>query len=433
MSFESTINYRAFENYKTVKESVRYSYKEVDLGSLIAWDLLQILVFETRVSWKEALKLLFIRAATKRVANAFRENQTVFSTVYPSRKDHNDLLNAIQSTVARSTQIDLSSHNAQVPLNLATFVRCIRIVIKNRHLRKLRLLDQIAIFARLFYACSQIDSLDKALKGVRLAKKSYVPFNSAVGLEAIVTGYLNSRNVDTFHIFHGIFGRYRTKIANDIINGENIVARKILAFGVGQAEDLARDFGIHRYRIAVCGHPKYPARDIEVKQSFKKCLVLGGFRFYDNDNLQMLILLNAYAKTSTIKFDVKPHPNSRIDELAKAHNLERLCILPKTSSLKELMEDGKYDFAITFNTVTYYEVMYYGLVSLRFSVNENLDFEGLDDKFWDHSSLNSRIEYFSTMPSQELNSSVRSLLIRTLGMGINKFNENINSTKIEFQ
>ena len=53
----------------------------------------------------------------------------------------------------------------------------------------------------------------------------------------------------------------------------------------------------------------------------------------------------------------------------------------------ETCDHGNYDFAIAYNTTAYYEAMYYNMVCFRYVVDENGEFNGLNDKFYDETSF----------------------------------------------
>jgi hypothetical protein len=83
----------------------------------------------------------------------------------------------------------------------------------------------------------------------------------------------------------------------------------------------------------------------------------------------------------------------------------------------------KYDFSIVNNSTTYYEAMYAGMICFRYEKSENEEFKGLNDKFIDSETLQSRIQYFTFTDNQKLNDEVENLLINTLGMGINNYKQ----------
>jgi hypothetical protein len=422
MSFKQVSNFNDFLQYKKVKSALNFEYQGIPIEKTIAFELLNTIMFDFEQSALASFKLLFITIKTNVLLDAFIKHDVIFSTAYNSRRDHKNLLESIQKTVTNSTIVDLIPQKLQLSIKLKHFYIAFVHIFLNEYLRHFRLNQKIYLTASVIYVLNLIDELKKTFGGTDISNKKFIPFVSAVGPEALLTIFFNAREVKTFHIFHGLFGRYKIRIANDIVNGENITARWILAFGEVTKNDLISDFGIDPQAILVAGNPKYPAKVISIKQTFKRCLVLGGFKFYDNDFAELLLFLDQTAKVTGIRFDVKPHPNSDVMDRNDVKACLNLNFLLRSTSIQTLLSGEVYDFAISFNTVTYYECMYYGLVSLRYSVNENIDFDGLEDRFFNIESLLARIEYFQSLKSSDLDDMVGRLLTRTLGMGINRYN-----------
>jgi hypothetical protein len=143
--------------------------------------------------------------------------------------------------------------------------------------------------------------------------------------------------------------------------------------------------------------------------------------------MNLLVLLNQVAEETGIAFEVKPHPSSHILDIPEIKSLGKLIFIQKGKTLKQLLETEHYDFAITFNTVTYYECMYYGLFCLRYSVNENLAFIGLEDKFCDKETLFERINHYKNLNVNDLNNYLTKLLTQTLGMSLDYYGAQITN------
>lgn len=427
MSFETTSNYSLYQKYKQIKESLSFNYKGIELSNAIASTLLGIVVYNSAEKYRGFILLPFLRIRTEKFRKAFMLNDVVFSTFFKGRNDYTELVTNIQATVKNSCIVPINPHKKSIRLNIHTIWLMTRFIFSNTLLKEFGLRQKLNLIFRLIYICHQVDELEMAFLNYNIQGKKYIPFNSSVCLEALITLFFNSKGVDTFHIFHGIFGRYNDKIANDIINGENITAKTIIAFGDVTRLDMINDFGHSAEKVFIGGNPKYPDKEISVKTTFKKCIVLNGFGYYDNDFIKLLMLLENIANETGIAFDIKPHPNSNILSYPEVAEFKHLTFIPKGKTVKQLFQNQSYDFAITFNTVTYYECMYYNLVSLRYAVNENLNFEGLEDRFADKETLLERIKYFKTIKEDLLNKSIKQLLIRSLGLSINNYDKIINS------
>jgi hypothetical protein len=426
MSFENTSNFSEFSKYLELKRSTSLNYKGVDLLKSLSFELYGALTAVSGLNFHQYFHFVFLRINCSKLSEGFKSGNAVFSTFFKNRQDYSDLVKAIHNSVQNSLVVSLNPHKLSIRINLKIWQKAIRFYFYTSSIKDLSLRCKLYLVIRTIYICNIIDDLERVFQSIDLKGKNYIPFNSAAGIEATITQYFNSKGVNTFHIFHGLFGRYKISIANDIINGENINSRFILAFGEIAKRDLIKDFMRSPSSIYIAGNPKYPIKKISVRKSFKKCIVFNGFGFYDKDFYDLLDLLGKIALSGEISFDIKPHPSSNIDSgRFKSMNIR---FLQRSLTLKDLVKGGDYDFAISFNSFTYYECLYYDLICLRYQIGENIDFEGLDDKFFDEESFAKIISRYKSSPNEEINKSIESLLVKALGMGINNYNRIINST-----
>lgn len=426
MSFEQTENFKTYQKYLQVKQAIFFEYKGVDLSKVASWKLLAIILDGYKAKFRDFIYLPFLFAEATKFADAFKTNDVVLSTLYNTRKEHADLAKKIASSIDSACILDISSHKKKIKINLKLAVRLWRLFFFNPLLKDIGLKNRVYLYMSFLYAANQADEFKKTFSNIQLYGKGYIPFNSSVDIEAFLTQFFNNKGVETFHIFHGIFGRYKLRIANDIINGENITAKNILSFGEVTKLDMEKDFLYPSSRVFIAGNPKYENRIININLKFRKCLVLNGFGFYDKSFAPLLPILDEVCLETGIVFHIKPHPNSGVVSSPEAKNVKNVKFLPREVAVKDLLESGEYDFSITFNTVTYYESMYYNMLSLRYADGENLAFEGLDDKFQDKDSLITQIKKFSSADRDAINKEVKELLVKALGMGINNYNRLTN-------
>lgn len=424
MSFENTSNFDDYQKYLRVKSTLKFEYKGIDISKALAFELINLIMFKTQsFGFWRSFKMLFIRIDLSHLKKSFKKYDVVFTTLFDGRKDHRDLLLKIQESVNNSTRAHITPHKVGFNIKISNFCNLYLHIFKNQVIRELNLGSKISLWFKSLYLCNQIDELEHNFGTHILSNKKYIPFNSSDGIEALLTLFFNKKKVATYHMYHGIFGRYIDRIANDIINGENITAKFALPFGEVTKHDMKQDFGWEEHNLHIAGNPKYPLKNIEVKKTFRHCLVLGGFSFYDKDFIKLLIELNELSKESNISFSVKPHPNSKILTYPEIAECEGVDFLPKEQKVNDLLASDVFDFAIAFNTVTYYECMYYNLITLRYAVSENLNFEGLNDRFEDKESLLQMINSKKATSAHILNKEISDLLVKTLGMGINKYND----------
>ena len=419
-AFEQIENFEQYQRYKSIKNQFSYCYKGIDLIKAIALDLLGIIVCGEKRTIRHIGYNLLRRLDTDNLITAFKRNKAVFSHDYPDRKDHVELATLIQQEIENAELVFLKYH-FKYWFNPILFIKNFFIVAKQ--IKGISLFNKLYLAARLVYFSRMTDALSKAFQNVNLQDKIYVPFSSCAYNETLLTLFFNQKSVKTFHIFHGFYGKFRQKISTDIIARENILANTILAFSETLKNDLITDFGIDAARIFVAGHPKYPEKKISTHPTFKSCIILSGMKIYDEYLEALLILLNEISCELQIQFYLKPHPHSDIINSSVLKKCKNIFLLDKTETLKHIFSSGKYDCAITHNTSSYFDSMYYNIIPLRWGIEENMDFEGFDDKFYDMESFKKLIVKYQQMDKEELNNKISSLLKKSCGVGINKYKE----------
>ncbi|MDR1985244.1 MAG: hypothetical protein LBQ28_10570 [Prevotellaceae bacterium] len=419
MSFESTKNYKEYLQYKQLKSTLVCNYKGIDLIKALSVDIIEVFVCKHKKTIKNILVPLLRRLDIKPLHEALCQYKTVFTFDAPNRKDHWNLVTAMSKDVKDATVIPLHYHyifwfNFGLWFKYFFSISC---KIKTSFRNRLYLTARCLFFVRI------IKNLNIYFSDNVYPSKIYVPFCSQTYTEACLTLFFKQKGLKTFNVFHGIFGRYKMFLTNDVANGENILAEHVLAFNETQKNDLIKYFGINTNRIAIAGNPKYPAKNISVKNSFKSAIILGGIYPYDSYLEQLLLLADKISQTEKISFSLKPHPLSKIETTETFQNCKRIQLINKTITLKQIFDSSNFDFAITHNTSTYYECMYYGLLPLRWGVGENLNFEGFDDKFYNIDSFLQIIERNKREDIQIMNQKIMRLLVRSYGMGINNYEQ----------
>lgn len=421
MSFESAHNYSDYQRYLEIKHHLQIRYRNISMVDACAIDFIEAIVLHRETDWYHVGCALLQRIWIKPLREAFETSKNVFTYAIARRKDHEALSHAIAESVEDSQWINLKF----VYCPYKSFVRWMRFW-HHVHAMPISFVNRAFIAARMAgYSCV-IDDLEKNFKTINLKGKCYIPFNAPSYQETLLTLYFNTKGVRTYCTFHGIFGRYINQIANDVVNGENIHSNRILAFGETQKNDLIRDFCIEPHRISVAGNPKYPYHPISLKNAYSSCIILGGIGLYDKDLRELLFVVEDLAKRTNISFTLKPHPLSNIqnDEVWKIVTHVRM--IDNTQTIQSLFASNEYDFAITHNTSSYYECFIAGLKPFRWAKNENIDFEGLDDRFVNGEQLLEKIEKASKIPNAVFSQEAESLLKNVLGYGLNRYNQYIN-------
>lgn len=251
----------------------------------------------------------------------------------------------------------------------------------------------------------------------------YIPFNSSTGLENIITQYLNSRGCRTFHLCHGLHFSPNYKFWSiDSFNKELITAQTVLSWGQG-FEDNDKKFYNHNYRHEIVGNPKYPEKDINIAFNTDKCIVFLARGQYDENNYRLLSVLNAYSKYSETVFYVKPHPTDNKSELRRKCAEYNFILVDGDMAIRELLSSNSFGFAISYETTAYFEVMYYNLVCLRYSYEENEAYGEFDNRFINEKELLIQVSKYASMDIGKLNDEIARCLRYELGMGINRYAE----------
>ncbi len=426
MNLEQTENYDRYKEFLDIYNNFCCKTRGINLTKLAGFDLIDFIVFKKQVRLREIAGAIFKKLDSTELINSLKSSNATFSFDAPKRKDHRKLMEMIQESVDDSSLVIINYKRNFVFL-FFSFIYFLSIILRHTKKNNISLLQKIYLALRFTSYKQTIINLNKKLKGQNLENKAYIPFNSSAYTESVITAVLKQKGMKTFHVFHGILCNYQRFITNDILAGINIQAEYKLPFGEMGKEILISDFKLSKEKIFVAGNPKYPYTKIDVCNNFKSCLVLGGIALYDNDFKELFPIIDKVATIKGLKFDLKPHPLSNISKTDISAKYKNINILPLDQTVQELLSSKKYDFAITYNTFSYYECMYYGVVPLRWGKNENLDYNGFDDKFNNLDSLLVLIEKYTNMNKNVLEKNIEDLLINVLGMGINNYNKVIKS------
>lgn len=421
MSLKGTINFHEYQTYKKLKREFLFDYKGIDLVKACAVDLVDIIVVHQKKDYRELIWMLTKKIDTTSLTRAFESKNVILTSDVPKRKDHIHFANLIQQSISDST-LHILKYKTHLKIDFWNLIRIMIILNKNTKSLKISFYNRFFISVRLWFFQKLINDLGRKCKTLDLRGKKYIPYNSSAYNEALITQFFRQKGITTFHIFHGVFGNYIHKIPNDIINGENITAEYVLPFGEIAKKILNTDFSIEKEKLYIAGNPKYPRKKISIKNTFKKGLILGGIGLYDKDFELLLPILNEVAGEENISFLLKPHPISNIQNSSVLKKCTKIQCISKLNSVIDLFKSGEFDFAVTFNTATYYECMYYGIIPLRWAKNENLNFEGFNDRFTDKDSFLNRIDEFRGKNTNEFGILVEELLEKALGMGLNNYN-----------
>lgn len=426
-----------FDNYLRIKKCFCYFSDGISYEKVLTPEFVKVVYSEDffkEISYLEILKIFFRQISFAKLITAFEESDIVV-TNSNDRKDTIELLTSCFSFFENCRHVRLTSLKRYYGFN-----HCINDIFNVFAFFFSRDKDSYNLKVKLYLAISTIyymnvyRSLNKSFSNSNvleiLSRKKYVAFNSAYDLETLITQYLKSKGVKTFHLSHGItYVKYKVFKPFDCVNGENINADTILVWGESSKSDLLNNYfeSVKGKLIIVSGNPKYPFKQIELKNIFQKCIVFLGRNIYDKENVELLKLIGKVAIETGIHFSIKCHPFSDENIIKKITDKYNLALLPKSLTISEILSCDKYDFSICYNTTVYYEAMYFSMFCFRYSIGENENYLGIDDKFHSSENLIELIHRYRNLELKAKSKEVEELLIRTLGMGINKYNQILNN------
>lgn len=398
---DSTLMDKTFyDNYKTIKAKLDYTYKGYNLQSLVPGYL--NFVFDGIVpSNRDVVKGFYKSFSSIDLRKIPSIKAKTIITYLIGRQDYKNLALATQEYYTDSQVVDLSllptvRFSLLNPFYIWHLLKSLRIVFTRNVGSSIR--ERLSIIAILTLIFNQIRLLEKAKSSGSI--NQYICFNSSYKEESLLTLYFNKRKIETITLQHGIFCNYKQLIPFDYINFENRQAQKVLAWGQATIDYFTAN-GIDSSGIIMFGNAKYKTIRIDkIHQSFKSCLVLLGRGLYIDTNNKLLSMLTEYNKkhNNSIVFYIKKHPFLFDEEHRQYANISnQLIFLGKEHPAEEVLKSSLVDFSISVNTTAYYESLALGKPCLRWTEAENEDFFGLDDKFENIDEFESKLNILKTM------------------------------------
>lgn len=411
-----------FEGYVCLKNDYSHTSRGIQLNQVLSLQLLQLsfkLITPDKATRKTAARLLNKTLNVSPFVNAFEKSKVVSSYIN-QRKDYQELADSYFAKCKEHTAVHLPSLVYKRKVSYVNIIKAFSFVFLKKHSGSAN--EKFYLACYLVYYLNLLDTLTEAFKNTDLRGKKYAPFNSSFDLETLFTLFFKHKGADTYHTSHGLsYVNFKGDTNIDGVNGENITAANLLVWGETSRTDLINNYNHDPGAITVAGNPKYPAKLMSVKQTFKKGIVFLGGPVYDKDNAELITLTGRIATRNNIEFSVKAHPFSNLKHFSSIALASDVALLPNDKTITETLRSGDYDFAIAYNTTSYYEAMYYNMVCFRYAVNESGDYKGLDDKFYDQESFDKQLDRYKNIKSSVLNESVQQVLVDNLGMGINKY------------
>ncbi|MEA5428595.1 hypothetical protein [Arcicella lustrica] len=418
---------KSFDRYCELKKELSLEIEGFDYSILLSTDLIKLtyrMYDNDYFSLKKIVRQLFKIPNLKEIKKAFLLKNSLI-TVSANRSDYNELINEIRTFVNDSDFIPLYKIADRLYYNfnlLITFKVFFYFLFS--YSKEFNIKERVYLASRALFYRNVLKSLSELFLDFDTTDKKYIAFNSSFDNECLLTEFFNSIGIKTYQLSHGLsYIDYKLFKPFDCITAENIRAKTVLVWGESSKKDLILNYSFSDLRIIVAGNPKYSLKKITVKQTFKCCAVFLARDIYQDGNIMLINILGKLAIDLGIEFHIKLHPLSNKEILSEAISVNRLAFIPIDYTIKEILEDNQYDFAICYNTTVYFEAMYYGLIPFRFGYMENENFKGLDDIFVSQLELQNLMSLFQTKSHSELNKSIETILVQNLGMGINNYHK----------
>lgn len=417
-------NTKQYEEYQQLKDVLTFNSKGINYGKVLAFDIALVIFSEivNRQSFKSMVKSFFVFPSVQGLVQHFASHEKLCTYTY-GRKDYESQIQESFKEINSIVFICLERLPSKFYVNFRIIIESMVWVFWKMRRTKYSNKTKLYLASKLVMYKSMQRQLEQSNLVVLDASKKYITFNSAVAIENLLTQFFIAKKIPTYSLCHSYFVPYKHFLPIDVINGENLESNYILVWGKTFIKDLQDNYAVSPDKVLVAGSPKYPKKNIAIKQTFKKCIVLLGRVFYDESNIRIIEELRTISQKESILFCIKLHPSLDITRYRQFCDSDALNIIQTKESLTELLASNTYDFAIVNNSTAYYEAMYYNLICFRYAPAENETFLGLDDYFDDADSLQEKIAFFKTADTTALNTQVEQLLQDTIGMGINRYKE----------
>lgn len=414
------IDNREYNTYKELKNATKIEYRSYLIQDILATDFIFYAYDKLgNIGIKNILINLFSIENTKIFKKQLINNVVLFTTSNYG-KDHQKLLDLIVKEMDNAFVYNRSS-KLKLKLNFINLITSFwQIFFTNRINVSIR--TKFYFFSKLVHYKNIIDELEKITKPINI--KSYVSYLSSLANDSIYCQFFKKRGVTTYGIQHGVYFsdyEFKTKIPLDVVNIENFQADYMLGWGESMRTSMIKQ-GLRDEQFILAGNPKY--KNIKkinlIKPDFNNVIICLARDVYLDQNLELLEIASSL-KNSGVRVFIKMHPRSNMKLYEETIYKNNLYLLEQSISLTKSIKDYCIDFAIVYNSTVYYEFYILGLVTFRFSINENDIISSLNDSFSNYEDLVYKISEFKTLDYIELNCDANIMVNKFSALGVNNY------------
>ena len=359
----------SFTRYKAIKDKFSFRFHRIDLAPLMSTTFISycyghIDVAELTFSqFKRGLRSI---KTYQSIGNHFSAKKVLLSYSPWKRPDYIEFVDQYAAMIPNSSTLSYEFTEVQ-RLNWSdVLVSTFQIFISL--FRDFNFKQCLNLVVQLVEIKAKIRTIENAISKDYL--QAFIAFNSSTQEDAIMTLVLKKHKIPTYSLQHGFYLNYRSWIPLDVINFENFNANYLLCWGESTKSNML-DFGISEDKLLVVGNPRFDLQK-EMKVSlpkFKYGLVLFGRDVHHQSNIELLDILKKLAATTEIDFALKLHPSLYLKGLDGQYDVG-FPLLDKDSNLAEVVDSGKFDFAISNNTTAYFDILIKGLLCFRYTAKE---------------------------------------------------------------
>ncbi|WP_289105351.1 hypothetical protein [uncultured Bacteroides sp.] len=285
------------------------------------------------------------------------------------------------------------------------------------HVKYLNLNQRLYLASNIIYMCNIVYEINSH----RFDKiKRYICFFQEQGIDNLLTQYFNKKGSLTISFSEAPLFRWENNIPIDIIHFEIFESKKYICWSEYTIEEF-RKAGIANDRLFLGGYLKNNTiKEFKKNNIFKRCLVLLCRDIYSESNIHLIDMLSKLSNKH--EFSFKLHPSSNYMFYKDYIEKRNMNIIVSTKSLKECLDNNEFDFGISVNSTTYYDVLLSGIPCFRYFDNTFDIMKGYDEDIF--SNLKELETIISKCKHSDINqycNKMSSILSYALGYGINNY------------